>query len=92
MALDRAVEQTFPIQCSGRDREGNEVLPKPVDVQVRISKSVGCNTISTNVTCQYNTGGHGQRCKASHPRVDKIWEGVGCPYSLDIPYALEKKR
>ncbi len=85
--------QTYNIQCRGRDSAGKEVLQNPVDVSVKISKSPDSNDISSMVECPHNTGGHGQRCKASHPPgVDKVGEGVGCPYSFDVPYALEIKR
>ncbi|MFH0779786.1 MAG: hypothetical protein V1928_02900 [Parcubacteria group bacterium] len=46
--------------------------------------------IITNVTCPFNTGSHGQRCKASHPSCedhDPNGEKIGCPYSFDYPYA-----
>ena len=91
MAIDNYVKQIYPIQCRGRDRKGNEVLETPVEAEVKIYNS-GSNTISSDVECPYNTGGHGQRCKASHPDVDKKWGGIGCPYSFDIPYAFEKRR
>lgn len=92
MTIDKYVTQNYSIKCKGRDRFGNEILGTPVDVTVKIHKSPGSNTLSSLVDCIYNTGGHGQRCKASHPDVDKVDEGVGCPYSFDIPYALEVKR
>ena len=86
------VEQRFPIQCRGRDRHGNEVLKKPVAVTVVAHQHSGdFQNIHLDVECPYITGGHGQRCKASHPNTDKVGEGVGCPYSVDIPYALEIK-
>lgn len=91
MRVEEFVEQKFPIECKGRDNLGNDVLEKPVEVTVHIHKSPGSNTISSEVKCRYNTGSHGQRCKASHPEVDKVGEGIGCPYSFDIPYALEVK-
>ncbi len=92
MAIDEYVTQTYPIGCKGRNEVGDEVLDTPVSVNIEIHKGPGSNMISSNVECPYNTGGHGQRCKASHPQVDKIGEGVGCPYSFDIPYALEVKK
>jgi len=92
MAIDEYIKQTYPIECKGRNEIGDEVLTTPVSVNVEIHKSPGSNTISSNVDCPYNTGGHGQRCKASHPDVDKVGEGAGCPYSFDIPYALETKK
>lgn len=92
MELTQYIEQTFPIQCKGRDSLGREILKEPLDVTVKIYNLPGSDTISSNVKCLYNTGGHGQRCKASHPEVDKAGEGVGCPYSFDIPYALEREQ
>jgi len=88
------LERVFPIKCKGRDAWGREVLKKAIKVKVRISNSCTETSISADVEdCPYNTGGHGQRCKASHPHIDKIGEeGIGCPYAFDIPYALEKKR
>jgi hypothetical protein len=91
MAIDAYVSEIFPIKCSGRDVHGKEVLTKPVEVKVKVYKNFRSNTISGMVNCPYNVGGHGQRCKASHPDVDKVGEGIGCPYSFDIPSALEKK-
>jgi len=79
------------VECKGRNEAGDEVLATPVSVEVEISRRPGSNMISSNVNCPYNTGGHGQRCRASHPKTDKVGEGVGCPYSFDIPYALETK-
>ena len=92
MELNEYIEQTFPIQCKGRNSKGLEVLQEPVNVEVKIYKSPGSNIISNIVRCFYNTGSHGERCKASHPTVDKVGEGIICPYSFDIPYALEKSR
>lgn len=82
-------EATFTILCYGRDFNGSPVLNEPVTADVIVSQSVEY-AISLDVKCMYNTGGHRQRCKASHPEVDKIDEGI-CPYAIDIPYALDKK-
>ena len=90
--MAKYLEQIFPVRCKGRDSEGEEVLCTAVKAEVKISQGPDSDMISSSVYCKYNTGGHGQRCKASHPKVDKVGEGVGCPYSFDIPYALEKKR
>ena len=93
MALDKYIVQVFPILCKGRDIVGNETLKDPVEVEIKIYQSIGNNsTISSEVKCPYNTGGHGQRCKASHPEFDKIERSIFCPYSFDLPYALEGKR
>ena len=92
MTIDNYVTQTYPVECKGRNKTGDEVLATPVSVKVEVYKSRGSNLILSDVECPYNTGGHGQRCKASHPEVDKVGEGVGCPYSFDIPYAIEIKK
>ncbi len=88
------LSQDFPILCKGRDENGNEVLNEAQRVFVRVYQNDSVRTmISSEVDCPYNTGGHGQRCKASHPKgVDKVGDGVNCPYAFDIPYALEKKK
>lgn len=91
MAKGKYIEQIFSVSCSGRDARGNEVLQIPVAVSVRVGQSAGEKNIRVSVECLFNTGGHGQRCRASHPKVDKVGSGVGCPYVLDIPYALEKQ-
>ena len=93
MAKDTYLEMAFPIQCHGRDASRKEVLLEPVAVKVRVSQHHGDEkNISLDVECPHNTGGHGQRCKASHPNTDKVGEGVGCPYSVDIPYAIDARR
>lgn len=89
MALDSYVQQSYPIACKGRNKKGGEVLMVPVEVDVKIHKSPGSDVIISHVDCPYNVGGHGQRCRASHPEVDTVEEEVRCPYSFDIPYALE---
>jgi hypothetical protein len=91
MELTQFVEQNFPIQCKGRDPNGKEVLGRAADAVVNMHQSPGSNVISSSVTCPYNTGSHGERCKASRPKFDQVGKGIVCPYSLDIPYALEKR-
>jgi hypothetical protein len=91
MEEKKFISQTFSVECRGRDIIGSEVLIEPEEVDVRISQSPDCNTISSSVRCQYNTGGHGERCKASHPGVDKVDEGVRCPYSFDVPQVFDIK-
>lgn len=90
MAEDRYIEKVLSLACHGRDADGNAVLERPVYVKVTLRQSPGVTkSVSCNVECPYNTGGHGQRCKASHPEQDKVGEGVFCPYSFDFPYVLE---
>ena len=80
----------FTVICKGRDKYRKEVLEEGVEVTVTMFQGYGSNIISSSVNdCPYNTGAHGQRCKASHPEQDKVGEGVGCPYSFDAPYAFE---
>ena len=85
MSIDQFVEQIFPVECRGRNPLGREVLAQPVEVKVRVYKSPGCNSITSAVDCPYNTGGHGQRCRASHPGVEKLGEGVFCAYIFAVP-------
>jgi len=93
VAKDRSIIKVFPIRCLGRDASGNEVLSESVVVRVEVSQAKGDEkNISLSVQCPHNTGGHGQRCKASHPNTDKVGKGVGCPYSVDIPYALDIRK
>ncbi len=75
----------IPIQCFGRDASYQSTLTKPVFACVDVSSDG--EHISLNVQCRYNTGSHGQRCKASHPNEDKVGDGVFCPYAIDLPYA-----
>lgn len=90
MAKNRLVERVFSIQCLGRNTNGNTVFKQPIAVKVLVQQGCGDEkNISLSVECPYNTGGHGQRCKASHPHTDKVGNGVFCPYSVDIPYATD---
>jgi hypothetical protein len=91
LSVEDYITQTYPILCRGRDKNGEETLEKAINAQVDIYKLSDSSTLFCVVHCIYNTGGHGQRCKASHPDVDKVGEGILCPYSIDIPYALEKR-
>lgn len=65
--------------CKGRDIDGREVLTDAVPVTLTFEQ---CNlTTVVDVKCQYTTGGHGQRCSASHPgQHDLNGEKAYCPY------------
>ena len=76
------------IQCRGRGFQGEEVLDNPITVTVELDKSDDMISVGPQA-CPFNTGGHGQRCKASHPDQDKVGAGVGCPFSFDYPYCAE---
>jgi len=89
--MTKCLEIRFPIKCWGRDSKGEHTLEKAVKVEVQVYQIPNTNMISSSVSCKYNVGGHGQRCKASHPKVNKVGKGIICPYSFDIPYALEIK-
>ncbi|MEE9525704.1 MAG: hypothetical protein V3V78_03820 [Candidatus Woesearchaeota archaeon] len=83
--LDQAVEQTFKMQCKGRDAEGNEVFGNPVEVKVMVRQE-GSKTIKGGVEgCEYTTGLHRHLCNASHSRGEE----VGCPYVFQIPHTLD---
>jgi hypothetical protein len=78
----------FGFDCAGRDAAHEPALAEPVFAELKITQRVsGSANFSLDVKCAHNTGGHHQRCKASHPPgVDKVGEGVLCPYSIDIPW------
>jgi hypothetical protein len=82
---------SFQIECRGRNERREKVLKDPVRVEVTVSQSPGSNMIGSTVKCPYNTGGHGDRCKASHPDRDKVGDGISCPYAVDLPYAVDNK-
>jgi len=87
VSVDKYVKQVYPVRCLGRNKFGEDILASSVDVLVNITKAPGSSMISSDVECKYNVGAHGERCNA-----DKVFGGkVTCPYSFDIPYALEKK-
>ena len=93
MAINEYVTQTYPVPCAGRNVFGDKVLNELINVEVEIRQKIGSNMISSIIKkCPYNTGAHGQLCKASHPDIDRIGEGVRCPYSFDVPYAFEIKK
>lgn len=87
--MNSYIERTFKLMCLGRTLTGQSVLDEPVEVEVRIYRSPNSKECCCNVECPYNTGGHGQRCKASHPWTGKVGEGVLCPFVFDYPYALK---
>ena len=92
MAINEYVTQTYPVPCAGRNVFGDKVLNELINVEVEIRQKIGSNMISSIIECKYNTGAHGQRCKACQPDINIIGAGVMCPYSFDIPYALETKK
>jgi len=80
------------IKCKGRGPLGQDALQKPIPITLTVrahpftkSDMISC----APADCPYLTGGHGQRCKASHPTQDKVGDGVLCPFSFDYPYVLE---
>ena len=78
--------KTVCVKCHGRGDRGQDVLPEPIDVTVQLSMPSASGPISVAPTdCPYNTGGHGQRCKASHPHQDKVGQGIACTFSFDFP-------
>ena len=84
------VGREYPIKCKGFDAFGKPAFSKPIDVVIGMHKSHGSDGISVSPKCPYNVGGHGQRCKASHPDIDKLGEGwdILCRYSCDLKVAL----
>lgn len=87
------MKKTILFKCKGRGfRDKRNVLKAPESVTMELNKRPGSKNISTSVDCRFNTGGHGQRCKASHPHIDKIGNGVSCPFSFDYPSAAENPK
>jgi len=78
------LEKILNIECRGRYANGRKVLTKPVEARIKIYKSPHSELLSSLVKCPYNTGGHGERCKAAHPNIDKKGGVVYCPYAFDI--------
>ena len=77
----------FMFKCHGRDCEGNETLDNPSPVILTVYQNPMRSVISTDVTCKWCTGGHHQRCMASHQDVedhDKHEHKVYCPYATSI--------
>jgi hypothetical protein len=86
---NKYIERKVKVACRGRTMMGEPVLDKPIEVEVTLFRSPGSNMCCCNVECPNNTGGHGQRCKASHPWTEKKGEGVLCPFAFGYPYALK---
>jgi|GEM_PF-3429671 hypothetical protein len=79
----------FHVDCKGRGFDLKEVLEKSINVEVSVRRNENGKSISMSVKCPHNTGGHGQRCKASHPEVDKVGKGVLCAFAVDLPHASD---
>ena len=83
-------QRMVKLECLGRGHDGETVLSEPIDVLILVNRSPGSETVCVSPhLCRYNTGGHGQRCKAAHPFEDKVGEDIMCPFSFDYPYAME---
>lgn len=89
------VEEPVVVACRGVGFSGDPVLETPVEARVTFVRRdpplLRQTVISTTVNCPFNTGGHGDRCKAAHPEKDKVGDGIGCPFSFDYPYAREQR-
>ncbi len=90
--MTRSVKEVS-IKCCGRNAQGGPVLKEPILVTIRLrynSDFASSMVTSEPKNCPHNTGGHGQRCRASHPLgLDKVGDGVLCPFAFDWPYAEE---
>lgn len=85
--LRPAVEYIF--KCHGRDCEDNETLDTPVPVIVSFYQNPMRSVFSMEVDCKFVTGGHRQRCMASHQSCedhDSHGHKVGCPYVTSIGF------
>lgn len=82
-------QRMVKMKCLGRGYDDEPVLREAVEVLILVNRSPGCESVSVlPQLCRYNTGGHGQRCKATHPYEDKAGKDILCPFSFDYPYAL----
>ena len=83
--MAKGLEKKFQFGCRGRNSNWNEVLDKPVNVELKVCLNPGHTiyTISSSVDCPYATGRIYRKCKASHPNKDKPGDAVFCPYSVD---------
>jgi hypothetical protein len=86
---NRYIERIVKLVCRGRTMVGESVLDEPVAVEVKLYRSPDTDQCCCMVECPHNTGGHRQRCKASHQWTDKLGEGVLCPFAFDYPYVLK---
>jgi hypothetical protein len=86
-APDTPNKKSFTFKCHGPDFEGNETLDVPVPVTLTIEQMPLKSAFDCNVKCQFITGGHAQRCYASHPENhnhNKQGNKVYCPYSVSM--------
>jgi len=83
---DIAVSGTIPFFCKGRDAARNTVLREPIVALLQIRKHKGCDSVSLDVNCRYAGGGHGNYCSTSDKNFS---QKIVCPYSIDLPYALD---
>ena len=86
--LERFIEQTFPIFCRGRDKQGKMVLDNSVEAMVRVYKIPSTDSLSSEVSCPYgsNTPAIFGSCFAATPDDHSRQNMCNCPYSFDIPY------
>ncbi len=78
------------IDCCGNGPKGMGILDEPMSVEILATQDPSGDIVVRPVNCPFNTGGHGQRCKASHQNRDKDDSGdIHCPYSFD--FSLAKK-
>ena len=90
-------QKIVEIRCRGIDKDGVVALQDAILVRIRLIKSPGARSGLISVGpegCPHNTGDHGQRCKASHPTMNKISDedDVFCPFSFDLPFARESAK
>jgi hypothetical protein len=90
MHKEHAASFEVIFDCCGRTSCGQAALTKPIEVTATVSKLRGTDVITCSVDrCSFNTGSHGQRCRASHPGHEKLGDGVLCPFAFDYPCVQE---
>jgi hypothetical protein len=83
----------FTFRCHGRDAEGNETLDEPVPVVLEFYQNPLKSSFTSQVQCQFVTGGHAQRCRASHQDYEdcnKHGQKVYCPYVTSLGWVEGK--
>ncbi len=81
MSLTDYIEQIFPIVWISRESNQEKNFFRQTNATVTFFQRKGNdNMISSVVECNYNRGGHGEKCEL----------GGICPYAINIPYAIDR--
>lgn len=73
---DEIPHVTARVNCRGVDANGKPCFKTYIVVKVTLTV-YHCGW-GASVDCPFNTGSHGQRCRASHPGRERLGKGVPC--------------